>query len=92
MNVLVLIRELDQTVLEREIRNGDVHGDIITFYNETGSNYDLLIDEDEYPNVVQVCIIVKDFNYYAYIQHGKNTDFTKINVDEIGEISLSQSN
>ena len=34
MNILVLIKKLDQTPLEREVRNGNAHGDIITFYND----------------------------------------------------------
>ena len=35
MNILVLIKKLDETPLEREVRNGDAYGDILTFYNET---------------------------------------------------------
>jgi len=48
MNILVLIKKLDQTPLEREVRNGNAHGDILTFYNETDNEYNLMIDNNEY--------------------------------------------
>ena len=57
MNILVLIRELDKTPLQRQVRNGLAHGEVITFYNESDNSYCLVIDSVEYANVVQVCII-----------------------------------
>lgn len=86
MNVLVLIKKLDATPLEREVRTGGSHGEIITFYNESDNSYCLVIDSVEYSNVVQVCIIFKDNDYYAYIQHGENLKFVKLDVDSIMEI------
>lgn len=87
MNILVLIKELDQTPLEREIRNGGAHGDIITFYNETDFEYNLMIDSIEYSNVLQVCLILKDHSYYIYIQQVGNLNLIKLNIDSIEEIS-----
>lgn len=92
MNILVLIRKLDQTPLEREIRNGDAHGDIITFYNETDDDFTLSIDGVSYDRLVQVCIILKERDYYIYIQHGENPNFVKLNINNISEISLINSN
>ena len=39
MNILVLIRELDKTPLEREIRNAYEHGEVISFCNLIGLKY-----------------------------------------------------
>lgn len=86
MNILVLIRELDKTPLEREVRNGNAHGEIITFYNSTDNDYCLVIDSVEYNKVVQVCLILKEHSYYLYIQHGENPNLIKLNVDSIEEI------
>lgn len=91
MNILVLIKELDQTPLEREIRNGDAHGDIITFYNETDFEYNLMIDSIEYSNVLQVCLILKDHSYYIYIRQFENPNLIKLNIDSIEEISCFRS-
>ena len=91
MNILVLIKKLDQTPLEREVRNGNAHGDIITFYNETDYEYNLMIDNIEYPNVLQVCLILKDHSYHIYIQQGANPNLIKLNIDSIEEISCSRS-
>ena len=88
MNVLVLIKRLDATPLEREVRTGGAHGEIITFYNESNEEYCLVIDSVEYNNVVQVCIIYKDNNYYAYIQHGESPNVVKINITNIGSIGV----
>ena len=87
MNILVLIKELDKSPLEREVRNGYVHGDVITFYNETDFECNLIIDNVEYSNIIQVCIILKDETFYIYIQHGENPNFIKLDVDNIGEIN-----
>ncbi len=87
MNILVLIKELDKTPLEREVRSGYAYGEIISFYNETNSEYDLVIDNVEYSDIIQVCIILKDDSYYLYIQHGENPNFIKLDVDSIGEIN-----
>ena len=86
MNILVLIKKLDQTPLEREVRNGNAHGDILTFYNETDNEYNLMIDNIEYRNVLQVCIILKEHSFYIYIQHGENPNLIKLNIDNIEEI------
>ena len=91
MNILVLIRELDQTPLEREVRNGDAHGDILTFYNETDNEYNLMIDSIEYSNVLQVCLIFKEHSFYLYIQRGANPNLIKINIDNIEEINCFSS-
>ena len=88
MNVLVLIKRLDLTPLEREVRTGGTHGEIITFYNESDNSYSLVIDSVEYANVVQVCVIFKDNEYYAYIPHGKNLNFIKINIGDINDIDI----
>lgn len=88
MNILVLIKRLDETPLEREVRTGGAHGEIITFYNESDNSYSLVIDSVEYSNVVQVCIIFKDNDYYAYIQHGKNLNFLRLNVAEIRDVDI----
>ena len=88
MNILVLIRELDNTSLEREVRNGDAHGEIITYYNETDDDVGLVIDSVEYLDIIQVCLILKDSNYYIYIQHGESPSFVKLNIDSITEITL----
>lgn len=88
MNVLVLIKKLDATPLEREVRTGGAHGEIITFYNESDNSYSLVIDSVEYSNVVQVCIIFKDNDYHAYIQHGENPNFVKLNVAEVRNIDI----
>ena len=91
MNILVLIRELDATPLEREVRNGDAYGDIITFYNETDNDYNLMIDSIEYPSVLQVCLILKEQSFYIYIQHGEKPNLIKLNIDSIDNLSLTQS-
>lgn len=91
MNILVLIKKLDQTPLEREVRNGNAHGDIITFYNETDYEYNLMIDNIEYSNVLQVCIILKEHSFYIYIQHGENPNLIKLNIDNIEEIACIPS-
>ncbi|MBQ3407990.1 MAG: hypothetical protein IJH12_02145 [Clostridia bacterium] len=91
MNILVLIKELDSTPLDREIRNGGGHGDIISFYNETGNDYDLIIEGVEYSRVVQACVIFKDRSYYLYIQHGENPNLIKLDVDSIEEINCIPS-
>ena len=91
MNVLVLIKKLDATPLEREVRTGGNHGEIITFYNESDEECCLVIDSVEYSNVVQVCIIFKDNEYYAYIQHGENPNFVRLDVDSIMEIDCFNS-
>ena len=88
MNVLVLIKRLDLTPLEREIRTGGTHGEIITFYNENDNSYSLVIDSVEYSDVVQVCIIYKDKNYYAYVQHGESPNVAKLNIANIENIDL----
>lgn len=88
MNVLVLIKRLDATPLEREIRNGNTHGEVISFYNETNNEYNLIINNVEYPRIVQACIIYKDYNYFLYIQQGENPNLTKLNIDCIEEINL----
>ena len=91
MNILVLIKKLDQTPLEREVRNGNAHGDIITFYNETDYEYNLMIDNIEYRNVLQVCIILKEHSFYIYIQHGENPNLIKLNIEDIEEITCISS-
>jgi len=91
MNVLVLIKKLDSTPLQREVRSGGAHGEVITFYNENDNDMSLIIDEVEYSNIVQVCIIFKDWKYYIYIQQGENPIFIKLGVDGIGEISCLSS-
>ena len=91
MNVLVLIRELDKTPLEREVRTGRAHGEIITFYNESDNSYSLVIDSVEYNNIVQVCIIFKDNEYYAYIQHGENPNFVKLDIGNIENINVVEN-
>lgn len=88
MNVLVLIKKLDATPLEREVRTGGNHGEIITFYNESDNSYSLVIDSVEYANVVQVCIIFKDNEYYAYIQNGENLNFIKLNIENIENLDI----
>ena len=88
MNILVLIRELDKTPLQRQVRNGLAHGEVITFYNETENEYTLVIDSVEYNNVVQACVILKDHSQYIYIQHGENPNLVKLDVDSIEEISF----
>lgn len=88
MNILVLIRELDKTPLQRQVRNGLAHGEVITFYNESDNSYCLVIDSVEYANVVQVCIIFKDNEYYAYIQQGEIPNFVKLSVAEIRNIDF----
>ena len=91
MNILVLIRELDKTPLQRQVRNGLAHGEVITFYNETENEYTLVIDSVEYNNVVQACVILKDHSQYIYIQHGENPNLVKLDVDSIGEINCLHS-
>lgn len=88
MNVLVLIKKLDQTLLERELRSGGAHGEVITFYNESDDSYCLVINSVEYSDVVQVCIIYKDKNYYAYVQHGESPNVVKLNIAEIENIDV----
>lgn len=87
MNILVLIKKLDETPLEREVRNGNAHGDILTFYNETDFDINLMINSIEYLNVLQVCLILKDHSYYIYIQQGANRNLIKLNIDSIEEIN-----
>lgn len=87
MNILVLIRSLDKTPLQRQVRNGFAHGEIITFYNETGEEYALFIDSIEYDKVVQACVILKEHSHYLYIQHGENPNLVKLDVDSIGKIN-----
>lgn len=91
MNILVLIKELDQTPFEREVRNGNAHGDIISFYNETDFEYNLMIDNIEYSNVLQVCLILVEHSFYLYIQQGSNPSLIKLNIDSIEEISCFRS-
>ena len=91
MNVLVLIKRLDATPLEREVRAGGTHGEIITFYNESDNSYCLVIDSVEYSNVVQVCLILKNNLYYAYIQQGEIPNIVKLDVDSIMEINCFNS-
>lgn len=91
MNILVLIKKLDETPLEREVRNGDAYGDILTFYNETDFEINLMIDNIEYLNVLQVCLILKDRSYYIYIQQGANPNLIRLNIDSIEEISCFRS-
>ena len=91
MNVLVLIKKLNQTPLEREIRNGNAHGDVISFYNETDNDVCLIIDEVEYSKIVQACIIYKDYNYFLYIQQGENPNLNKLNIDNIEKIRCFSS-
>ena len=92
MNIFVLIKELDATPLEREVRNGYAYGDIITYYNETDKEYNLMIDSIEYSKVMQVCLIFKEHSFYLYIQHGANPNIIKLNIDSIEEISCFLSN
>lgn len=87
MNVLVLIRELDKTPLFREVRGGYAPGEIITFYNESCFDYNLVIDSVEYNKVVQACVVLKKHSYYLYIQYGVNPNFIKLDVDSIKEIN-----
>ncbi len=87
MNILVLIKRLDETPLEREVRNGDVYGDILTFFNETDFEVNLMIDSIEYRNVLQVCLIFKEHSFYLYIRQGANPNLIKLNIDSIEEIS-----
>ena len=89
MNILVLIRELDKTPLQRQVRNGLAHGEVITFYNESDNSYCLVIDSVEYSNVVQVCIIFKDNDYYAYIQQGEIPNLVKLNIENIENINMA---
>lgn len=89
MNILVLIRELDKTPLQRQVRNGLAHGEVITFYNESDNSYCLVIDSVEYANVVQVCIIFKDNDYYAYIQQGEIPNLVKLNIENIENINMA---
>ena len=89
MNILVLIRELDKTPLQRQVRNGLAHGEVITFYNESDNSYCLVIDSVEYANVVQVCIIFKDNYYYAYIQQGEIPNLVKLNIENIENINMA---
>ena len=91
MNILVLIKKLDQTPLGREVRNADNYGDIITFYNETDYEYNLMIDNIEYSNVLQVCLILKDHTFYIYIQQNGNPNLIKLNIDSIEEIGCFRS-
>ena len=88
MNILVLIRELDKTPLQRQVRNGLAHGEVITFYNETGDEYTLVIDSVEYEKVVQACVILKEHSQHLYIQHGENPNLVKLNIDSIEEINF----
>ena len=88
MNILVLIRELDKTPLQRQVRNGLAHGEVITFYNETGDEYTLVIDSVEYEKVVQACVILKEHSQHLYIQHGENPNLVKLNIDCIEEIKF----
>ena len=89
MNVLVLIRELDKTPLAREVRSGYAHGEIITFYNESDNGYCLVIDSVEYNDVVQVCIIFKDNEYYAYVQYGEIPNVVKLHIADIENINMA---
>ena len=86
MNVLVLIRELDATPLQREVRNAYAEGEVIIFCNETDNQYNLVIDNVEYVDVQQVCFIYKDYSYYLYIQQAGKPNLVKLEVDDIGEI------
>ena len=88
MNILVLIRELDKTSLQRQVRNGLAHGEVITFYNETENEYTLVIDSVEYEKVVQACVILKENSQHLYIQHGENPNLVKLNIDCIEEIKF----
>ena len=88
MNILELIRKLDKTPLDREVRGGKSYNDLITFYNETNESYDLIVDGVEYNNVLQACIILKEEIFYLYVQHGENPNFAKLNITEINEIDL----
>ena len=88
MNILVLIRELDKTPLQRQVRNGLAHGEVITFYNETENEYTLVIDSVEYEKVVQACVILKENSQHLYIQHGENPNLVKLNIDCIEEIKF----
>ena len=92
MNVLVLIKELDKTPLEREVRNGYTHDDVISFYNETDFEYNLIIDTVEYSKIIQACVVLVEGSYYLYIQHGENQNLIKLNIDLIGEIDCFSSN
>ena len=87
MNILVLIKKLDETPLEREVRNGDAYGDILTFYNETDFEINLMIDNIEYLNVLQSCIILKEQTFYLYLQQGANPNLIKLNIDNIEKIN-----
>ena len=91
MNVLILIKKLDATPLEREVRTGGSHGEIITFYNESDNSYCLVIDSVKYSNVVQVCIIFKDNDYYAYVQYGEIPNIIKLNIMDIDNIVLFEN-
>lgn len=42
----------------------------------------------EYNNVVQVCLILKDNVYYAYIQQGEIPNIVKLNIAEIRNIDI----
>ena len=87
MNVLFFIELLDGSPLVREIRNGGVYGDILTFYNESDFEVNLMVDNINYFNVLQVCLILKDHSYYIYIQQYGNTNLVKLDIDSIEEIS-----
>ena len=88
MNILELVRKLDKTPLQREVRGGKSYNDLITFYNESNEAYDLIIDHVEYNDVLQACIILKEDIFYLYIQHGENPNFVKLDINQINEIDL----
>jgi len=88
MNVLVLIKKFDATPLQREVRSGGAHGEVISFYNGSNNNVSFIIDDVEYSNIVQACIIFKDWQYYTYIQQGESPNLVKLNVAEIRNINV----
>ena len=88
MNVLVLIKLLDATPLQREVRNAYAEGEVISFCNETDNQYNLVVDNVEYINVQQVCFIYKDYSYYLYIQQAGKPNLVKLEIDNIEEINF----
>lgn len=90
MNLISLISILDSSILVREVISFKSMAEMGTSYHNVGrEDITVSINEDDYTNVIRICLVPKGESVIVYLSNYTNTNLHKIDLEDVSSFSIS---
>lgn len=92
MNFNALITILDATDLTREVvdlSKGGIDGQGISYANYTGETLSATVNEDEYEQLIKVCLAPNGESVKVYINNIARYKLTSMDLEDVSSFSIS---